>query len=275
MDQYGIDKLALIPRVNPAFELPGHAKVLLPLYRKLIHSHSNCMAHDIGMKFYRGGVTEDGHFDILGKKYKVYMKPDNDELVTWLAYSPERFVGFLFLNPENGEDPREVIEKYRHIKGIIGIKLHPYWHRYPLSMAEDIAALCAERNWAILAHLGPGEYGEYRYLPKRFPSVPIIYCHGGIPYMNDVCAYAREQDNVFVDLSGTSMVDRKAASKALSLAGPRNCIFGSDGPLFNAKNDRYKFLTIQDNLYQNNLSKEAFEDVTYRNFSRIVEAAKG
>ena len=122
----------------------------------------------------------------------------------------------------------------------------------------------------MLAHLGPGDYGEYRYLPKRFPKVPIIYCHGGIPYLNDVCAFARDHPNVFVDLSGTSFMDRVTASKALRLAGVRKCIFGSDGPLFHSNDNRYSFSKIQDILFAQGLNKQDFEDVSYHNFSRLI-----
>ena len=103
-------------------------------------------------------------------------------------------------------------------------------YRHPVAMLDDTAAYCAEKGWPILMHLGGDrERGDYTYLPERHPNLKIIYAHAGLPYFRNLWDYAKEKDNVFVDLS-CSLLDSKILAEAVKELGPGKCLYGSDSP---------------------------------------------
>ncbi len=270
MDAAGIAKMALIPNLCPPLELPRAAEFAMPLFRRGIHGKG--LAHRIALIMYRSSVKDNGEVDLLGARYEVKVQPRNDDVLEAVARHPRRFYGWVFVNPAGPVDP--VPETLRCMKtpGMIGVKAHPFWHDYPVSLLKDTAALCAEKGWPMLVHLGVKENGEFRILPETFPGLKIVYAHAGIPYSRDVCAFARGRDNVFVDLSSSSYVGLEAARHALKSAGAQKLLFGSDGPYFHARDDRFDFRPFLDMVAALDLSAADNVRVMGRNFLDIIGA---
>ena len=103
-------------------------------------------------------------------------------------------------------------------------------YRHPVAMLDNAAAYCAEKSWPMLMHLGADrERGDFRYLPDRHPKLKIIYAHAGLPFFGTLWDYAREKNNVFVDLS-PSLLNTPIKVGALKVLGPGKCLYGSDSP---------------------------------------------
>ena len=266
MDKAGIDKLVLIPAVNPPFELPTTAKLGAPVLRKLLGARLK-FCHCCGLAIYKSSI-KDGVFDVTGEKYEVFPNPDNDATLEALKLFPERLLGMIFVNPA-GTDPIREIDRCMN-KSIVGIKAHPYWHEYKIESLMDTAAYCQEKELHMLIHLGADTKGDFKLLPKNFPDLKIIYAHAGVPYLNSVCEYAADQKNVFVDLAGSSYVDLKTARRAVKLAGPLKCIYGSDGPLFHSHEDSFDFSRFQDMLMGLELDRASWNRVTSHNMEEII-----
>lgn len=233
MDQHGINRVALIAPGVGLVDFRGirGAAKLLP---KLLMSPWP----RVGMSFYNATLTADNKFSVLGKRYAIYDVPDNESVGRVLEAYPDSFYGWVFVNPRTVE-PLAELEKWAGQSGWIGVKALPFWHRYTLSMLDDVAAWCEEKGWPMLVHLGNNqENGNYRYLPERHPRLKIIYAHAGVPFYLQVWEYAQSRDNIFVDLSNPIYVNKRARLGAVQALGAQRCVYGTDGPYAHAEQGR-------------------------------------
>ncbi len=226
MDAHGIDKTALIATMVEPFYLGGFAKV----NGQRLLRNALMRANALGRLIYQSTVTSKGYFILLGKKYRIYPKPDNAPVAEAVQTHPDRFYGMIFVNPAADPDPVAEIEKWSGIPGMVGVKAHPFWHAYEVSKLEPVAAWCQEHGFPILIHLGQkASHGDYQILPRKFPDLKVIYAHAGVPWFKSLWAFVKDQPNVYVDLS-SPYVNGNVTLGALEVLGAGKCLYGSDGP---------------------------------------------
>jgi predicted TIM-barrel fold metal-dependent hydrolase len=263
MKMNDVQRVALIPKMNEPFHLkpiPKKASGLLP---PLLMSRLRFL----GLVLYNSTVTSDGKLSTLGTKYELYHKPDNSYIHHTMREHPDRFFGWMFINPRTMNSMEEV-ERWAGKQGWVGVKTHPFWHGYPVDMLDDVAGYCEETNLPILMHLGGDrESGDYRYLPERHPGLRIIYAHAAVPYFREVWNYAKEKENVFVDLSSLIYTDQGVLSSVIGIMGAEKCLYGTDGPYADATQKR-----MLDRILQLSLSDYERERILGRNFLELVEA---
>jgi predicted TIM-barrel fold metal-dependent hydrolase len=234
MTQHGIDRVALIPTLVDPIHLSRIAEIAAMMLPRLLMS----IGRRIGFLLYNSTVTKDGKFSALGKMHLIYDSPDNASVAKVLNLHPERFYGWICVNPRVSEPITEV-ERWVGKPGWIGVKTHPFWHRYSIDLLDDVAAYCVERDWPLLLHLGSDiERGDYRYLPDRHPKLKLIYAHAGLPFYREVWEYGKSKDNVYIDLSNPFYVDEQVRVNAVKSMGPEKCVHGTDGPYANANQGR-------------------------------------
>lgn len=223
MDLAGIDKVALIPAMNDP--LPETPKVLLGVLRLLMNSRLHCCAGWLNDRF----MTEEGDLKLRGTIYKIYASPDNQTVADVLEQHPDRFLGWIFLNPRVMADPLDELERWRHKPGFVGVKLHPHWHGYTTEDALPIAKRCEELRLPILIHLGFGERGRWQVLTDRCPKLRMIFAHAGMPHFSRIWPYIRENPNLRVDLSSPYLNER-IVRQVVAVIGPHRALFGTDAP---------------------------------------------
>jgi predicted TIM-barrel fold metal-dependent hydrolase len=230
MQLNNVNRVALIPKMQEPVHLKGFIKKAGDLLPRLLMSRLRFL----GLMLYNSTVTADGRISTLGKKYLLYHKPDNDYIDNVIQTYPDEFYGWIFVNPKVS-DPLAEVEQWYGRQGWIGVKTHPFWHNYPVSMLDDVAAFCAEKNMPLLMHLGSDqENGDYRYLPERHPGLKIIYAHAAVPRFREVWKYAKNKENVFVDLSSSVYMYEKILTGVIEMLGAEKCLYGTDGPYGNA-----------------------------------------
>jgi len=225
MDRHGIDRLALIANPVEPFRLGPIAHRVSGWMRQALRSRWAA----VGRIMYRTTVTPGGKFSALGKTYRIIDRPDNAPVARALSQHPQRFYGWVFVNPRVRDGLAE-LEAYGAQPGWVGVKAHPFWHRYPVRMLDRVAAWCAEREKPLLIHLGGDrERGDYRWLHERHPRLKVLYAHAGVPWYQELWAYIASRKNAWVDLSSPYLDEplRRAAVREL---GPERCVYGSDGP---------------------------------------------
>ncbi len=225
MNRHGISRIALIPTMQDPFRLGGIADKVGGLMRRALIGRWR----SVGLLMYRMMVTTDGKFRIPNKTYLIYDAPDNESVARVMQAHPDKFCGWIFVNPRVA-DPIAEVEKRVGQPSWIGVKTHPFMHRYPVAMLDDVAAYCSGNGLPVLVHLGGDqERGDYRYLPDRHSNLKVLYAHAGIPFYRELWDYAKKKDNVFVDLSSPYLNEplRLSAVKAL---GAEKCLYGTDGP---------------------------------------------
>ncbi|MBC2715847.1 MAG: amidohydrolase [Desulfobacteraceae bacterium] len=232
MDTFQIDKIALIaPMVDP-FHVEGVAEKLAHFVRSLLTG----FWHRLGLVAYESTVTKSGKFSILGKTYNIDQLPDNDLVSKAIKAHPDKFYGWFFINPAEKNSVAEM-ETCFETAGWVGVKCHPFWHRYPVSRLDDAAAFCSEKGLPLLIHLGgKKDNGDYRYLPEQHPKLKIIYAHAGVPHYQKLWAYVKSKKNVYTDLS-SPYLDEPLRRAAMNAMGPEKCLYGTDGPFGYPAND--------------------------------------
>ena len=226
MDRHGISRVALIPTPVAPFQVERVAEKASAVMRRALVGRWR----GLGLLMYRTTVTAGGNFSALGKTYPIYDVPDNESVAQAMQAHPDRFYGWLFVNP-GAADPIAELEKWNGEPGWIGVKSHPFWHRYPVAMLDEVAAYCDEQSWPLLVHLGGDqESGDYQYLPERHPNLKVLYAHAGVPFYHEVWDYAKGKENLFVDLSSPHYVDERVRLGALKALGAERCLHGTDGP---------------------------------------------
>ena len=272
MDAHGVRRTALIATLTAELRLPRFSGPALAVFRRLLLARVR-FAHDLGLSFYRRTVKRDGAVDLLGASYEIKSQPRNDEILEAVKALPDRFWGWIFVNPVGPVDPQDEIERCRQQPGMIGVKAHPFWHDYPIERLTDVAARCQELALPMLIHLGADAHGDYRLLPELFPRLTVIYAHAGVPYAREVCAYARGRDRVFVDLSSPAYVDSRVAREAVRLAGSERCLFGSDGPYFHVVDGGFDYRPVKHILFRLGLSDRERERIEEKNFLELLGRA--
>ncbi len=266
MDQHGIDRIVLIAAMVDPFHVEGTAEKISHLMRKMLTGNLN----RVGLLIYESLVTGDSKFKVLNKSYKIDPYPGNGLVAKAIADYPGRFYGWYFINPLGGDTPED-IENNGSTDKWLGIKCHPFWHRYPISKLDAAAAYCVENNKPILIHLGGGkENGDYSYLPEKYPDLKLIYAHAGVPHYSKMWPYIKEKKNVYVDLSSPYLNEllRREAVKAL---GADKCLYGSDGPFgYPAEDNMYDHGAILGEINRMPLSAVEKEKILGGNFAAIV-----
>jgi predicted TIM-barrel fold metal-dependent hydrolase len=264
MDESGIDRIALIPTMNDP--LPHTPDRLLAVVRGLCRcAAGRVLAEGI----HRAVFSSERGLRLSGQQYEIYDQPDNASVADLVARHPQRFLGWIFLNPRASGDPRDELERWRHRTGMIGVKLHPHWHDYDVTALEPLLTRIEELRLPVLIHLGFRSRGNYRWLSERFPRVPFIFAHAGTPFYGALWRYARTRPNLYVDLS-SPYVDRHIVRAAVAALGPQRTIYGTDSPYGFVRDDSYDYLHVKRWIDQLTVPEDAREDILGGTFARIL-----
>jgi predicted TIM-barrel fold metal-dependent hydrolase len=187
-----------------------------------------------------------------------------------IAAHPDQFVGWVFVNPKARAPVEEAERRFRK-PGWIGVKAHPFWHRYPIDALDDVASLCQEKGKPMLVHLGGGfRSGDFRRLPHLFPRLKLVYAHAGIPWFDPLWEDALRRESVFVDLS-SPYLDRALRHRALRQLGAARCLYGSDGPYgYPGRDGGYDHGAILRQIEQAGLPARELEGVLGGNFQALA-----
>lgn len=236
MDRAGIDKVALMGSMIAPFHEPP--RFLLALLQFLLeHRSLRSVAKVLVSNF-----TPQGDVKILGRPYRITSDPDNGAVFEAVSENPDRFLGWVFVNPRGKKDPAAELRKYMEMPGFVGVKAHPFWHHFQPVELASVAEMLAGIGKPLLIHCGFGEEGDFEALLKRVPDLRLILAHAGFPAYTDTWAAILDRKNVWLDLSQTSYVGENATRRAVSYLGPGRLLFGTDGPYgFHDRDGRYDY----------------------------------
>jgi len=240
LDAAGVDKVALIPCMNDP--VPDTHERLLAVARRLSRS---AITRPVVERIHRALLNAEGDLVLSGKTIGIYARPDNDAVARACDAHPDRFLGWMFLNPRNNPRVLDELEALRARRSMIGIKLHPHWHDYRTGVAMPLLRRAEELGLPALIHLGFGPRGDYRAICAAFPKLRVIAAHAGVPFYDDLWKHARDLPNLYVDLS-SPYIDETLARAAVAAMGPHRCLYGTDAPYgFHAGDGSYDYGAIR------------------------------
>jgi predicted TIM-barrel fold metal-dependent hydrolase len=270
MDAAGVERVAIIPPINDP--LPGTPKRLLAFARSLSRSG---MTRWLVEKIHRSTLTKEGNLKLSGQEIAIYPRPDNEGVAGLVAAHPDRFYGWIFLNPRAGGDVLEELERWRAVPGMVGIKLHPHWHDYTTDLLDPLLKRAEELRMPALIHLGFGKRGDFRAICAKFPELVVISAHAGVPFYGDLWRYEGECPNLYVDLS-SPYIDEALARDAVKAMGPERCLYGTDAPYgFHEEDESYDYGEIKGWVERMPVSATQRDAMFGGTFAGLLAAAKG
>ncbi|MCD8510561.1 MAG: amidohydrolase family protein [Bacillus sp. (in: Bacteria)] len=263
MDKNKIAKTALIPPMNePMYHVDSKVQASIHhLFRFLI---KNTPA--IGFQIY-DNLVKDGYFHVSGKAYKILMKPDNQMVADAIQRYPDRFLGWVAVNPLLPNFMDE-IESYINNPGFIGVKAHPFMHGYSIKELERVAAYCEEKGKPMIIHL-TSEKNSYRFLPETYPKLKVIYAHAGLPFWRSLWNYSKNKENVYVDTSSDYLTPSLVAETVNAL-GYEKCLYGCDGPYDMTTYNEYDYSVKKRWVEELAISDEEKECILGKNFLKLI-----
>jgi len=224
MDKNGIKKTALMATMCDP--LPHTPEFLLKLLRVFLsHRPVRGLAKALAANF-----TPEGDLKLPKGVISVYKDPDNQKVAEAIKEHPNRFLGWIFVNPAGKNDPSTEYEKWKDVPGFIGVKAHPFWHRYQPERLLPIAEKLAEDGKPLLIHAGFDDHGEFLGLIQKCPKLKLILAHTGFPEYSDTWKAIKQYSNIYVDCSADAYVNEKATRQVVEFLGVERCLYGSDGP---------------------------------------------
>jgi uncharacterized protein len=265
MDAAGVSRVAIIPAMNDP--LPHTPERLLALMRRLSGSAAGRLLCEAT---HRALLTPEGDLRLSGQVYSIYSRPDNEAVASLVSAHPDRFYGWIFLNPRNNPKVLDELERWRAVPGMIGVKLHPHWHDYHTDILAPLLRRVEELRLPALIHLGFRGRGDFRSICARFPRLTVISAHAGFPFYRDLWRYKGDHPNLHVDLS-SPYIDEALARAAVSAMGPERCLYGTDAPYgFPEADESYDYGEIKGWVERMPVSAKAREAMLGGTFAEIL-----
>jgi uncharacterized protein len=236
MQKSGVDKIALMGSIIGPFEEPPRFLVSV---LQILLEHS--LSRGLGKSFITN-YTDRGELKIMGKPYLIESDPDNEKVFNAVSKHPDKFLGWIFVNPRGKKNQVDEFEKYKDAKGFIGVKAHPFWHHFQPVELAPVAERLAAIGKPLLIHAGFGEEGNFEALLKKVPNLKLILAHVGFPYYADTWKKIKPLRNVYLDISQTTYTSEKMTRKAVEYFGADRLFFGTDGPFgFHGSDHQYDY----------------------------------
>ena len=270
MDRNKVDKMVLIPHLTnpPESVKPG---ILMNVQRKMFNSD---LLRPLAIKITKSMYNSENEWDLKflkffmktsAEKLEIVQEPDNS-IIADMTQQSDRFLGWIFVNPRK-KATLEDLEKYVSLDGMIGIKIHPFWHRFDMPEAAGIFEFARKHKLPVNIHLGFDGSGDYKWALENFPDVKIVFAHLGVPYYKRLWLDTKHYENVYMDISSTYHVDESLLKEAVSLFGPERIFFATDTPYTKA-GSMATLIKWVENL---SISPAQKEGIFYKNFIKLID----
>ena len=200
----------------------------------------------------------------IGPDYKY----GNDMVLEALEKYPDRFLGYVTVNPNYGENEMaKELERCFGFPGMKGIKLHPSMHGCPMDYKTYHTAYKAaqERKCPVLIHVwGNGDVSMIDQLAGQYPEAIFIMGHAGaeIRAMELAVEVVNRHSNVYADLA-LSRIYEGNVEWFVSQIGSKKLLFGSDLPFMDPRPSFGRVAMAE-------ISEEEKEDIFGMNMKRLL-----
>ena len=160
----------------------------------------------------------------------------NPRMVQMLQAHPERLRGYWCYNPHYPEALEEATMRVPGTPGVIGFKVHPSMHDYPLTgeRYQPLFAWANAHRLIVLSHTWKDprcDAAACRRVAERYPDMVFLLGHSCWGEFEQAFELARTFPNVYLELTACermpAFVDRVARE-----VGAHKLLFGTDLPWF-------------------------------------------
>ncbi|MGH9405592.1 MAG: amidohydrolase family protein [Terriglobia bacterium] len=198
----------------------------------------------------------------------------NAEVEEVLRRYPERFMGYVTVNPNPRGQALEELNRWAHFHSPPLVKLHPATHHYAISGANyaPIWDYANQTGAVVLVHTWDSDplCGPLLLAPiaRAHPRATILIGHSGVTWRGyeQALEAARECSNLYLDIAG-SQSHRTVLEHCVEAIGAERVLFGSDMPYLEAAVSVGRVLTAR-------IADAAKEMILRQNFLRLITAPR-
>lgn len=163
----------------------------------------------------------------------------NEETMAVVGRYPNRFLGYVVVNPRYPGSLLTELERYRNVPGMQMVKLHPFVHDYPVTgrKYQPVWEYCQERDVIVLSHTQGADRNcsplMFDTVARTFPRVTILLGHMGVTHqgLDEALEVAAQHDNLYLDIT-SSFSPFGSIERCVREVGADRVLFGSDIPFF-------------------------------------------
>jgi predicted TIM-barrel fold metal-dependent hydrolase len=161
----------------------------------------------------------------------------NPEMADVVRRFPDRFRGYLALNPNYPDNLQAELAHYDDLGAFVGLKFLSDYHRYPITGDSYTPAyeFARERNLPILMHTwGGSAYDSPQQVAEvasRYPTIRILMGHSGHGDWEASIKTALEHEHVYLELCAAYAVNG-VVETFCERVGSERLLFGTDLPWF-------------------------------------------
>lgn len=146
---------------------------------------------------------------------------------------------WAIVNPLQKESYAQAADMLKHPK-VLGIKIHPEEHLYPIrKYGEEIYSFAAENRALIITHSGEENSlpEDFCLFANRYPDVQTICSHMGCGYDGNLEHQMRAiemntNDNLYTDTSSAKSLTQSLIEYAVKRIGSEKILFGTDNSCY-------------------------------------------
>lgn len=161
----------------------------------------------------------------------------NREMIETIEHYPGRIYGYCTINPNFPLDSAGEMDAYLGHRGVVGIKIHPAMHEYPVTgthytpvweraQHDKLMVLC--HTWGKAGGCGAE---DMRKVAEGYPEVRLILGHSCYDAWEEAIALVRDFQNVYLELTAAYHVYGVLEWMCRD-AGSEKVLFGTDYPWF-------------------------------------------
>lgn len=185
-------------------------------------------------------------------------KSNNDSVIEFVSKYPEKFIGFIGLDPHKGMKAIAELKSAVNDLGMRGAAVDPYLAQIYANDAKyyPIYSKCCELDIPIVFTTGPAtlvpnaiiDHVAPRYIDfvaRDFPELKIIISHGGYPWVNETIIVTERNRNVYVELSEYEFSPMaEAYIQAANTMIPNKILYASAHPFVDFKQALKTYQTL-------------------------------
>lgn len=195
----------------------------------------------------------------------------NDFIKSSVDASNGMFVGFCTLHPSMSESEIELEVERVISMGLHGVKLHPDCQKFAIDDPDAMKIYeIIDGRLPILFHTGDRRYDysgpeRFKAAAKRFPKQKMIGAHfGGYTEWDRAVKILADMENIWFDESSSlAFLSPETAKEYINAYGDDRIFFGTDYPMWSAKDELERFFRID-------LSDGQREKILWKNINTFL-----
>ncbi|MCQ6562788.1 amidohydrolase family protein [Paenibacillus mendelii] len=161
----------------------------------------------------------------------------NSEIRSAMKQYPDLIHGYYVVNPHYDHDLDRDLAEFDRVKGYVGFKVLPDYHKYPLTgekyrriyeFANERGLLLLSHTWGHSPYNPPQMMGE---LARQYENIQFLLGHSAPGETDYAIQLAKAQPNVYLELCDTGRLNGMIG-KMVREAGSEKVLFGTDFPWY-------------------------------------------